>query len=68
MGAQTHWLMWAYMLEFKGKNVFVQLWLASILFLAANTFVLNMIIRRHKFSPVFEWRDRAISKKAAKLK
>ncbi|TXG73612.1 hypothetical protein EZV62_002191 [Acer yangbiense] len=68
MGAQSHWLMWAYLLEFKGRNVFVQLWLASILFLAANTFVLIMIIRRHKFTPVFEQRERATSKNAAKLK
>ncbi|KAJ4720420.1 GPI mannosyltransferase 1 [Melia azedarach] len=37
MGAQLHWLMWGYLLEFKGKNVFLQLWLASLLFLAANS-------------------------------
>ncbi|XP_010265505.1 PREDICTED: GPI mannosyltransferase 1 [Nelumbo nucifera] len=53
MGAQTHWLMWGYLLEFKGKNVFVQLWLASLLFLAANTWVLIMIIRHQRLSPVF---------------
>ncbi|OVA15992.1 Mannosyltransferase [Macleaya cordata] len=57
MGAQIHWLMWGYLLEFKGKNVFLQLWLASLLFLAANTWVLVMIIRRHMFSPVFLWLD-----------
>lgn len=53
MGAQTHWLMWAYLLEFKGKNVFLQLWFASLVFLAANTLVLVMIIRRHSYSPLF---------------
>lgn len=53
MGAQIHWLMWGYLLEFKGKNVLIQLWLASILFLAANTWVLFMIIRHHRFSPIF---------------
>jgi phosphatidylinositol glycan class M len=53
IGAQTHWLMWGYMLEFKGKNVFLQLWIASILFLAVNTYVLISIIRRHAFSPIF---------------
>lgn len=53
VGAQFHWLMWAYLLEFKGKNVFLQLWMASIFFLAANTCVLILLIRNHKLSPVF---------------
>ncbi|XVF31666.1 hypothetical protein REPUB_Repub17cG0011200 [Reevesia pubescens] len=53
MGAQTHWLMWGYLLEFKGKNVFLQLWMASLLFLAANAFILIMLIRDHNYSPVF---------------
>ncbi|XP_042478932.1 GPI mannosyltransferase 1 isoform X1 [Macadamia integrifolia] len=53
VGAQLHWLMWGYLLEFKGKNVFVQLWLASLLFLAANTYVLVMVIHHHLISPVF---------------
>jgi GPI mannosyltransferase 1 subunit M len=53
MGSQLHWLVWAYLLEFKGKNVFLPLWMASLLFLAANTLVLVMIIRNHKYSPVF---------------
>lgn len=54
MGAQTHWLMWGYLLEFKGKNVFLELWIASILFLAANTFVLIKIIRYHTYSSLFQ--------------
>jgi len=53
IGAQTHWLLWGYMLEFKGVNVFLPLWIASLLFLAANTFVLVRIIQRHRFSPLF---------------
>ncbi|KAI8025857.1 GPI mannosyltransferase 1 [Camellia lanceoleosa] len=48
MGAQTHWLMWGYLLEFKGKNVFRQLWAASLVFLAANTFILIRIVLRHR--------------------
>ena len=54
MGTQTHWLMWGYLLEFKGKNVFLELWIASILFLAANTFVLIKIIRYHTYSSLFQ--------------
>ncbi|KAL8152898.1 hypothetical protein V2J09_010658 [Rumex salicifolius] len=54
MGAQTHWLLWGYLLEFKGKNVFLQLWGASLLFLAANAFVLVKIICRHRYTPLFK--------------
>ncbi|KDP41130.1 hypothetical protein JCGZ_03621 [Jatropha curcas] len=64
MGAQSHWLFWGYMLEFKGKNVFLLLWLASIVFLAANTFVVIMFIRRHRYSPVFRQLERPSSKKS----
>jgi phosphatidylinositol glycan class M len=67
MGAQTHWLMWGYMLEFRGKNVFLQLWMASLVFLAANTFVLIMIIRHHRHLPVFKGVEHASSKNAIKL-
>ncbi|KAI3973677.1 hypothetical protein MKW92_039224 [Papaver armeniacum] len=67
MCAQIHWLMWGYLLEFKGKNVFIQLWLASILFLAANTWVLVMVIRRHIYSPVFLLQERRTSSKTRKL-
>lgn len=54
VAAQIHWLSWAYLLEFKGINVFVQLWLASIIFLVANTYVLIMILVNHKFCPLFQ--------------
>jgi phosphatidylinositol glycan class M len=61
MGAQTHWLLWGYLLEFKGKNVFLQLWLAGLVFLAANSFLLIMFIRHHKYSPIFKQLVRATS-------
>ncbi|KAF5741897.1 GPI mannosyltransferase 1 isoform X2 [Tripterygium wilfordii] len=67
MGAQAHWLMWGYLLEFKGKNVFLQLWMASLLFLAANTFFIIMFIRRHKYTPLFRLSEGASSKNAKKL-
>eukprot|EP01018_Ginkgo_biloba_P007914 Gb_35994 [translate_table: standard] len=53
-GAQIHWLGWAYLLEFKGKNVFIPLWLASIVFLAATTCVLGIILVNHNFCPLFQ--------------
>lgn len=54
IGAQTHWLLWGYLLEFRGKNVFLQLWMASLLFLAANTFVMINVIRSHAYCPLFK--------------
>ncbi|CAD6225726.1 unnamed protein product [Miscanthus lutarioriparius] len=53
MGSQLHWLMWAYLLELKGRNVFVQLWVAGLMFLAANTFVMLMVMKHHKYIPLF---------------
>ncbi|KAK9092492.1 hypothetical protein Syun_027403 [Stephania yunnanensis] len=66
MGAQIHWLMWGYLLEFKGKNVFIPLWVASLLFLAANTWVLVKIIQRHRFSPLFKLVESKSSKNTRK--
>ncbi|CAH9133678.1 unnamed protein product [Cuscuta epithymum] len=66
IGAQMHWLFWAYLLEFKGRNVFIQLWIASLLFLAANTVVLSIIIRQHCYSPVFSKSPHGVSNKTVK--
>ncbi|EYU30939.1 hypothetical protein MIMGU_mgv1a019000mg, partial [Erythranthe guttata] len=54
IGAQTHWLLWGYLLEFRGKNVFFQLWMASLFFLAANAFVIINVIRSHLYCPLFK--------------
>ncbi|KAK7304071.1 hypothetical protein RJT34_15090 [Clitoria ternatea] len=67
IGALTHWLMWGYLLEFKGKNVFLQLWVASLLFLAANVFILVKIILHHKHASVFKALEYANSNNVAKL-
>ncbi|BBN20063.1 GPI mannosyltransferase 1 subunit M [Marchantia polymorpha subsp. ruderalis] len=53
-GAQVHWLGWAYLLEFRGKNTFLPLWVASIVFFAANIVVMVTIIRHHSFCPMFQ--------------
>ncbi|KNA10663.1 hypothetical protein SOVF_142090 [Spinacia oleracea] len=54
MGIQLNWLMWGYLLEFKGKNVLLPLWGASLLFMAANCYVLIVIIRCHRYSSIFQ--------------
>lgn len=66
IGAQTHWLLWGYLLEFRGKNVFIQLWVASLIFLAANTFVIVNIIRDHVYCPVFKQLSQENPEKAMK--
>ncbi|KAL2551333.1 GPI mannosyltransferase 1 [Forsythia ovata] len=66
IGAQIHWLMWGYMLEFQGKNVFIQLWIASLLFLAVNTCVLINIILNHVYCPVFKQLNHTNSNKTMK--
>ncbi|XP_044460969.1 GPI mannosyltransferase 1-like isoform X2 [Mangifera indica] len=67
-GAQTHWLLGGYLLECQGKTVVLNLWVASMVFLAANTFILVMIIRRHNYSLVFEQLEAPTWKNAVKLK
>ena len=66
MGSQLHWLMWAYLLEFKGRNVFVQLWVAGLVFLAANTFVMLMVMKHHKYNPLFSSPAKSGNKVATK--
>ena len=47
LASQMHWLGWAYLLEFKGRNVYVELWMASLVFFGVNVFVLARIIANH---------------------
>ena len=51
---ELHWLYWGYRLEFVGDNVFLQLWGASMLFFGANVLILWILIRNHKFAPLFK--------------
>ncbi|CAF3468828.1 unnamed protein product [Rotaria sp. Silwood1] len=46
--AQGWWLYHAYELEFQGKNTFVQIWLASIVFGFVNVIILCIIIYNYR--------------------
>ena len=47
------WLGCAYLLEFRGQNVFEPLWLASIAFFVANVALILEVIRQHNSTPLF---------------
>lgn len=47
---ELHWLLWGFMLEFKGLPVYLGLWGASCAFLAANAYLMTQLIR--VFRPV----------------
>lgn len=42
---QLHWLLWGYLLEFEGRGVHLWLWLAGVLFLAANVWCMCVLIQ-----------------------
>jgi len=46
--AQSSWLLPAYMLEFKGNNTFMFIWLEGLAFFSANVGLLSRLIRRYR--------------------
>ena len=46
--AQGSWLLPAYLLEFKGNNTFLFIWLEGLAFFCANVGILAKIIRKHR--------------------
>lgn len=46
--AQSSWLLPAYLLEFKGTNTYLFIWLESLAFCTANIGLLAKLIRKHK--------------------
>ena len=52
--AEIHWLLWAYYLEFEGKNVFFNLWIAGLIFFAANLSCIIYLVRSHAGKARFE--------------
>lgn len=53
MGAQVHWLLWASQLEESGASVFFEVWVAGVIFLAVNAFVLAAVVLATPPRPVF---------------
>jgi len=52
LAAQAVWLFFAYLLEFRGANVFVHVWLASLLFFSVNIWIMSQCLRaRHQKPP-----------------
>nr|CCA18245.1 predicted protein putative [Albugo laibachii Nc14] len=54
LGAELHWLYWAYYLEMRGANTFLYLWIAGLLFFSANVYILLTIIQKQSIRPTFE--------------
>ncbi|PKY43055.1 hypothetical protein RhiirA4_398220 [Rhizophagus irregularis] len=50
---QALWLYQAYNLEFLGENTFFSIWLASIVFFAANIWILTEIVQNHVYEKCF---------------
>ncbi|GJP48945.1 hypothetical protein CLOM_g8216 [Closterium sp. NIES-68] len=50
LAGQSYWLWWAYNLEFGGLSCMLPLWVAGIMFLAANVAILACLIRSHTFT------------------
>ena len=56
--AQLHWLGWAYLLEFQGRPVFLGVWAASLVFLAANAALLVQLLRSFRAAVSFRTQSR----------
>ena len=50
---EVHWLLWAKGLELDGKSVFLQLWIASVLFFAINVWIIGEILKGYTLNPMF---------------
>lgn len=51
--AQLHWLLWAYLLEFKGQAVYLGVWMAGVVFLAANVWLMVEMMKAVKPTVTF---------------
>ena len=53
VAAQLHWLGWAYLLEFQGRGVYLGVWSAGIVFLAANAALIVQLLRSFAAHPSY---------------
>lgn len=51
---ELHWNYWSYWLEIQGQSTFLWVWVAGLLFFAANIIVLVIVLLQHTYRPVFE--------------
>ncbi len=65
---EAHWLYWGYQLEFKGRAVFLELWIASLVFFASNVFFISFLIRRADFMCTWSRMNLKEKKKIKKIK
>jgi phosphatidylinositol glycan class M len=62
---ELHWNFWAYWLELRGQSSFLYVWMAGLVFFAANVCVLAAFITHHNYTPAFshgnlvpyKWKD-----------
>ncbi|XP_046974252.1 GPI mannosyltransferase 1 [Vanessa cardui] len=47
LSAQGAWLFYAYLLEFKSREVFIFIWLKSVVFFCSNIFILAQLIKSY---------------------
>jgi phosphatidylinositol glycan class M len=50
--AQGLWLLPAYLLEFRGMDTYVYVWLAGCLFFVVNVWIVTRMIAKHKKAPL----------------
>ncbi|KAG7295188.1 hypothetical protein JYU34_022157 [Plutella xylostella] len=55
--AQGAWLFYAYLVEFKSREVFIMIWLKGIVFFCSNVYVLGKIIQSFSTTYAFGYRD-----------
>ncbi|ELU02643.1 hypothetical protein CAPTEDRAFT_223413 [Capitella teleta] len=58
---QVLWLTPAYQLEFEGKDTFLFIWIASLVFFAVNVFIIGNIVQFYDFRPNVERKSREMS-------
>jgi phosphatidylinositol glycan class M len=53
-GGELFWLFWAFHLEMKGKNTFLQIWIAGLFFFLINVGLLVILMRHQLVKSLFQ--------------